>query len=283
MNTTEHELTDALNTLEWLVAMGATDAVGDAPVDRTTPVEKSAATAVENRENAQPSPQGQMTTPSAAPSTIIEAKSQKAPVVVDESAYEAAKGAKTVEELYDAVQAFEGCSLKRTANTTVFADGNPNAPVMIIGEAPGADEDRTGVPFEGESGQLLNRMLKAAGWSRGEDTYLTYVVPWRPLGNRTPNAQEIALCQPFLTRHIELAKPKVLILLGSVSAQSVLGVKDGISKVRGKWHDHQKGDETIQAMAMFHPSYLLRQPRQKALAWKDLLEIKAKLGQSAQE
>ncbi|MCK5574487.1 MAG: uracil-DNA glycosylase [Sphingomonadales bacterium] len=275
MNTSDQEITDAFETLEWLVAMGATDAVGDAPVDRTVSVTKAPIETKSEAPAASPSP--------AAQSTIVEAKPQSAPIVVDENAYGAAQNAKTIDELHDALKAFEGCSLKRTANTTVFADGNPDADVMIIGEAPGADEDRAGTPFVGESGELLDRMLKATGWSREKDVYITNVVPWRPLGNRNPNAQEIALCLPFLIRHIELAKPKILILLGSVSAQSVLEVKEGITKVRGKWHDYKNGDETIQAMAMFHPSYLLRQPRQKALAWQDLLEIKSHLGQSPQE
>ena len=187
-----------------------------------------------------------------------------------------AREARTLEELREAISKFEGCALKATAKTLVFADGNPEGRVMMVGEAPGADEDRLGLPFVGRSGQLLDRMLAAIGLSRQNDVYIANLLPWRPPGNRTPTPQEVAICLPFIQRQIELADPEILISVGGPSAQGLLGFK-GILASRGKWVEYDTGSKRIRAMATLHPAYLLRQPLQKRLAWRDLRALKAAL------
>jgi DNA polymerase len=184
----------------------------------------------------------------------------------------------SLEALEAAIRGFEGCGLKATAIRTVFADGNPEAPVMIIGEAPGADEDRIGRPFVGAAGKLLDRMLAAIGLDRSS-VYITNVTYWRPPGNRTPTAEEIAICRPFVTRHIELARPRLLVLSGNTSARTLLDRTDGITRLRGRWYDFQAtaGAPVIPALATYHPSYLLRSPGQKRAAWNDFLSLKNKL------
>ena len=171
---------------------------------------------------------------------------------------------------------FEGCSLKLTATNMVFADGNPQAKIMVVGEAPGADEDKQGLPFVGLSGQLLDRMLATIGLSRKENLYISNIVPWRPPGNRQPTTQEIALCQPFIERHIELINPKILILVGGISAKTILRSSEGIMKLRGQWHTFQTAQlrDPIKTIATFHPAFLLRSPGQKAQVWADLLLVK---------
>ncbi len=188
-----------------------------------------------------------------------------------------AREAGTLEELRARLEAFEGCTLKATARHCCFADGNPKARVMLVGEAPGADEDRVGLPFVGRSGQLLDRMLAAIGLERAKDVYIANTVPWRPPGNRTPTPQEMATCLPFIERQIALAAPEFLICLGGPAAQTLLGIKDGILKSRGRWFDYQAGERTIPALATLHPAYLLRQPLQKRLAWRDFRALKARL------
>lgn len=185
------------------------------------------------------------------------------------SAEESAAAAKTLEQLREKLLEFEGCGLKATASRLVFADGNPEAEVMFVGEAPGADEDRQGLPFVGRAGQLLDRMLASIGLDRTK-AYITNVVPWRPPGNRTPTPIEIAACLPFTRRHIELVSPKILVCLGAAAAQTLLGSKDGILRMRGRWWTYAPGGANIPALAMLHPAYLLRQPLQKRLAWQDL-------------
>lgn len=183
----------------------------------------------------------------------------------------------TIGELRKAVEAFEGCALKRTALHTVFCDGDVNSPVMFIGEAPGAEEDKQGLPFVGQSGLLLNKMLSAIGFSRSQ-VYITNVVYWRPPGNRTPDPDEIALCLPFLERHIELMQPKVVVLLGATAMRAVLGLPSGLSRARGRWHQHvTPTGQTFPTMVTFHPSYLLRSPGQKALAWQDFMMLQEAL------
>lgn len=189
------------------------------------------------------------------------------------SARESAAAATTLEELRAALDRFEGCTLKSTATRLVFADGNPQAGIMAIGEAPGADEDRQGVPFVGRSGQLFDRMLASIGLDRTH-VYIANVIPWRPPGNRTPTPLETALCLPFITRQIELVAPRVLLCLGAASAQTLLNTKDGILRSRGRWLDYPLPDRTVRAMPMLHPAYLLRQPAHKKLAWRDLLEVR---------
>jgi len=199
-------------------------------------------------------------------------------------ARKAAGAAKTLAELKAAIEAFEGCALKRTARNTVFARGNPDADLMIVGEAPGRDEDEQGEPFVGRSGQLLDRMFAAIGLDRENDFYVSNIVNWRPPGNRNPSAEEVALCLPFIERHIALVKPKVLVLAGGVSAQALLRASTGIMRLRGRWAEYRLKDEKfepgehVDTMPIFHPAFLLRRPQEKAKAWADLLEIQGRLG-----
>ncbi|CAH1648768.1 MULTISPECIES: uracil-DNA glycosylase [unclassified Chelatococcus] len=189
------------------------------------------------------------------------------------SARSEARSARTMDELRDRLAAFEACALKRTAKSLVFADGNPSARVMLVGEAPGRDEDLQGLPFVGRSGQLLDRMLAAIGLNR-ESVYIANIVPWRPPGNRTPTPQEAAICRPFIERQIELCDPDILVCLGGPSAQALLGIKEGILRSRGKWVEYHTGTRAIRALATLHPAYLLRQPLQKKLAWRDLRALR---------
>jgi DNA polymerase len=192
------------------------------------------------------------------------------------AAREAAKSAATLDELRAMLDRFEGCALRATATQLVFADGNPTSRLMFVGEAPGREEDLQGLPFVGRAGKLLDRMLAAIGLDRGS-AYIANIVPWRPPGNRTPTPQECAICLPFMLRQIELADPDILVCLGAPSMQTLLNVKDGILKTRGRWFPFQTGTREIRAMATLHPAYLLRQPLQKRLAWRDFLAIKKTL------
>lgn len=194
-----------------------------------------------------------------------------------QNARELCTQANSLEELKALVSAFDGCSLKLTAKSTVFGDGNPTAELMIVGEAPGADEDRMGLPFVGRSGRLLEKMLLSIGLKR-EDVYITNVLPWRPPGNRTPTDAEVSICLPFLKRQIELIKPKLLLLLGGSAANALLDNSDSISRLRGRFLEYQTSLKTsIPALASFHPAYLLRNSAQKAKAWTDFLRILKKL------
>lgn len=193
-----------------------------------------------------------------------------------ESARDLARIASTLEELQSAMAGFEGCNLRLSAKTTVFADGNPNSRVMMVGEAPGRDEDIQGLPFVGRSGQLLDRMLAAIGLDR-TNVYISNVIAWRPPGNRTPTPLETEICRPFIERHIELARPDILVLLGGASAKTLFNTSDGILRMRGKWRKYSCGEHEIDAIAMLHPAYLLRQPAQKSLAWQDLVKLKIRL------
>lgn len=190
------------------------------------------------------------------------------------TASELAGNANNLDELFEALKSFNGCTLKLTAKNTCFSDGSPNAELMLVGEAPGRDEDLQGIPFVGRSGQLLNRILAAIGLSRS-DVYIANTIPWRPPGNRTPTPIETELCRPFIERQIELANPQILVALGGPSMQVLTGAKDGIIRSRGKWLSHKtKNGTTIPVMPTFHPAYLLRTPSQKKLVWHDFLEIR---------
>lgn len=208
------------------------------------------------------------------------AKPEPAQDVAIASARELAPQAKSLDELRGLLETFEGCALKSTATQLVFADGNPKARLMIVGEAPGRDEDIQGLPFVGLSGKLLDLILAAIGLDR-TGVYIANIIPWRPPGNRDPSPQETQICLPFIKRQIELVDPDVLVCLGKPSSQAVLELKDGIMKTRGKWHDYDTGSRKIRAMATFHPAYLLRQPIYKRLAWQDFRAIKKALAQSA--
>jgi DNA polymerase len=278
---------DALSALAFLAEAGVDCALDEAAHDRF------ADSAAPGR-RVPSAPRGEASEGRAAPPahTLPTLKAQARPRVVeprpaavaalnpDEAALAAralAREAATLDELRARLEAFEGCALKATARHCCFADGDPQARVMLVGEAPGADEDRVGLPFVGKSGQLLDRMLAAIGLDRARDVYIANTVPWRPPGNRTPTPQEMAVCLPFIQRQIELAAPEVLVCLGGPAAQSLLGIKDGILKSRGRWFDFTAGERTIPALATLHPAYLLRQPLQKRLAWRDFRALRARL------
>jgi DNA polymerase len=195
------------------------------------------------------------------------------------AARDAARRAGSLDDLRAILEGFEGCALRTTAKQLVFADGNPSARLMLVGEAPGRDEDIQGLPFVGRSGKLLDRMLAAIGIDRSS-AYIANIIPWRPPGNRTPTPQESQICLPFVQRQIELANPDILVCLGGPSAQALLGFKDGIRRVRGRWVEFHTGTRAIRAIATFHPAYLLRSPLEKRLAWRDFLAIRQSLAQS---
>src|SRR3979490_579867 len=192
------------------------------------------------------------------------------------SAREAARTAPTLEALRAVWETFDGCALKFTATRLVFADGNPQARIMFVGEAPGREEDIEGLPFVGRSGQLLNRMIAAMGLDRTK-AYIPHVIPWRPPGNRTPTPQETQICLPFIQRQIELVNPDVLVTLGNPSTQTLLSTREGIMRTRGKWFDYDTGTRTIRAIATFHPAYLLRSPSYKRMTWQDLRALAKEL------
>ena len=261
---------DLAALLRWYVDQGVDEAIGEEPVDRFAAPQPAPAAAAAPPVRA-PTP---MRAPPPAPRAPVPLES---PQLV-EDARALAERCTTLAELEAAVRAFEGCALKRTAKNTVFADGTPGAPVMIVGEAPGADEDRLGKPFVGVSGQLMDRMMEAIGLTRAGGFYITNILFWRPPGNRTPTLAEQAMCLAFTRRHIELAKPKLLVLAGGVAAKAVLDTTEGIMRLRGKWTSYRLGDGTeLPTMPTFHPAYLLRTPASKRQSWQDLLAIDKKL------
>ncbi len=191
-----------------------------------------------------------------------------------EDARAAASSANSLSELRAIIESFDGCALKKTARNTVFADGVEDAEVMLVGEAPGKDEDEIGKPFVGRSGQLMDRMFAAIGLSRATNLFISNIIFWRPPGNRPPTQGEIAACMPFIKRAIELKKPKLLVLIGGMSAQTLLGRDTGIMRLHGKRVQYKPGeDRPIDAMAMLHPAYLLRRPQDKRMAWLDMLAL----------
>ena len=218
------------------------------------------------------------TTPAAIPAVRGEAALAPEPAIL--SAREAARTAPTLEALRALLENFDGCALKSTATRLVFADGNPKARIMFVGEAPGREEDIEGLPFVGRSGKLLDRMISAIGLDRSS-AYIANVIPWRPPGNRTPTPQETQICLPFIQRQIELVNPDVLVTLGNPSTQTLLSTREGIMKTRGKWFDYDTGTRVIRALATFHPAYLLRSPSYKRMAWQDLRAIAKALQQGA--
>lgn len=251
----------ALAMLDWMAAMGADEAVGAVPVDRR---------------GARQQPQALREAP-AAPLPAPAAPAPLAPAQGAADAREAAARAAGLEELRAALEAFEGCALKRTATNMVFARGNPQAPVMFIGEAPGAEEDRTGLPFVGASGRLFDRMVSHIGLDE-DSLYITNIIFWRPPGNRSPTDAESAACLPFVRRHIAIVKPRLLVTLGRPAMNAVLGIGTGINKARGRWVEYGEGlDAPIPAMPTFHPAYLLRNPAQKRQSWIDLLSLRERL------
>lgn len=204
------------------------------------------------------------------------ATAHPAPEAAAMEARQAAKSAGSLVELREILENFEGCALKATATRLVFADGNPEARLMLVGEAPGRDEDLEGLPFVGRSGKLLDRMLAAIGLDRTQ-VYIANIVPWRPPGNRDPSPHESAICLPFIQRQIELCDPDILVCLGKPSMQTLLGVNEAISKARGRWFSYHTGAREIRAMPIYHPAFLLRSPLQKRFAWRDFLTIRKAL------
>ena len=213
------------------------------------------------------------------PATVPAARGEPAPLpeAAIMLAREAARTAPSLDVLRALLEKFDGCALKSTATRLVFADGNPRARIMFVGEAPGREEDIEGLPFVGRSGKLLDRMIAAIGLDRG-NTYIANVIPWRPPGNRTPTPQETQICLPFIRRQIELVNPDVLVTLGNPSTQTLLSTREGIMKTRGRWFDYDTGTRVIRALATFHPAYLLRSPSYKRMAWQDLRSIAKALG-----
>jgi uracil-DNA glycosylase len=245
--------------LAWYADMGVDIAIDDAPHDRFAEANSEAPV---NPHRAGTPPRE----PSAPGSRVLAAATAALP---EANARDSAAAAKNLDDLRDRLARFEGCGLKTTATQLVFGDGNRFAKIMFIGEAPGADEDRQGVPFVGRAGRLLDKMLGSIGLDRTK-VYIANIVPWRPPGNRTPTPIETAACLPFTRRQIELVDPEILVCLGAASAQTLLGGKDGIMRMRGRWLVYPTAKKGIRALAMLHPAYLLRQPAQKKLAWQDL-------------
>ena len=255
--------------LEWYLTAGVDETCGEVPFALAEPAKEmprivpaAVSAAVRPVEN------------SARPATTELAQ---ATINACQSARELCQKAETLEELKKMVEEFDGCALKLTANKTVFGYGSGTARLLLIGEAPGADEDRSGIPFVGRSGQLLEKMLKAIGFDRNE-CFITNVLPWRPPGNRTPTEGEIAVCLPFLKRQIDLVSPEAIMILGGSAANALLDNGEPISRMRGKWLEYKKSDGgKVPVLASFHPAYLLRNSGQKAKAWVDMLRMKQKL------
>ena len=280
-----------LEALRWQIEMGADEAIGDAPLDRFALSAAAVAQAAPAPAPEDPVPQTPKPTPKTAASPPPPQRAPAGAPASEAAAMSAralAEGAATLEDLRAAMDGFTQCPLRATANSTVFADGDPGARVMLIGEAPGRDEDLQGKPFVGRSGKLLDKMLAAIGLDRtaqgDKGAYISNILPWRPPGNRTPETSETAMCLPFIERHIVLAKPQIVVLLGGAAAKALLNTETGIMRLRGKWRTYAPpGWEgpPLDVMATFHPAYLLRQLGQKGLAWRDLLRVAERLDQGA--
>ena len=264
---------DLAALLRWYVDNGLDETIDEVAVDRfAAPAPVTAASPTAPVQRAIPSAAARP-----APAPMRPPVPLESPQLV-EDARALARRCATIAELEAAVRGFDGCALKRTAKNTVFADGVPGAPVMIVGEAPGGDEDRLGKPFVGVSGQLMDRMFEAVGMSRVRDLYITNILFWRPPGNRTPTLAEQAICLAFTRRHIELAQPKVLVLAGGTAAKAVLDTTEGIMRLRGKWTTLRLDDgNELPTLPTFHPAYLLRTPASKRQSWYDLLALDKKL------
>jgi DNA polymerase len=273
----------ALEALRWHVEAGVDEAIGEQPVNRLDSARASAQGQRARREPRREQPRAAaspVAEPAGRRTAPLPLSEPQAPQPARRGAHALAAAALTIEELKAAAAALEDCALKKTATNLVFADGNPEAPVMLVGEAPGAEEDLRGLPFVGKAGQLLDRMLAAIGLDR-RSAYITNIVFWRPPGNRQPTPQEIALCLPFVERHIELVAPEILVLLGGTAAKALLARNDGIMRLRGRWFEYATPGlaRPVPAIPTFHPAFLLRSPGQKRAAWLDLLEIRDRLRQ----
>lgn len=282
--------TDPRALLDFYLAAGADEAIGERPRNRFDEADaKPAAAAPAAAVTPSPPPPDKTPprkTPPGAPARAVapglSAPGLSAPGTVmppaARNAHEIAAGCDTVAALVEAIRAFDGCPLKETATNTVIYDGNPEARVLFVGEAPGAEEDRRGLPFVGPAGRLLDRMLAAIALDR-DQVCISNMLFWRPPGNRSPTADEIATCLPFAQRLIELIDPEVLVLVGGISAKAILGRTEGITRLRGVWRRYSSPGlaAPIDAIAIYHPAYLLRQPLHKRDAWRDLLAIRKRL------
>jgi DNA polymerase len=271
--------------LQWHLDAGADEALSETPVDATAmPALPTLSTPVQVPGPERISPAQRPATAAPASLPLVGAPEARAEAV------KLALAANTLGELQAAIAGFDGIALKKTATNLVFSDGNPKARVMIVGEAPGADEDRIGKPFVGVSGQLLDRMLAAIGLSRASENpetavYISNILTWRPPGNRTPTPAEVEVSLPFIERHIQLVKPQVLLFSGGVSTKALFQTEEGISRLRGRFRDYAPLTPELQslasgpipALATYHPSYLLRSPGQKKLAWQDMLLLQKTL------
>jgi DNA polymerase len=274
---------DPLSALAWLVDAGADEAVGDEPVNRL--VAKPAPRPTDFLQpppghRPPPPPQRPTFTPPRPAPTLAQQARAPAPLIEGDeigTAQEIAARAQTLPELKAALEAYDGCTLKKLATNTVFADGTPGARILCIGEAPGRDEDKAGLPFVGRAGKLLDKMLAPIGLDRTKNVYIINVLPWRPPDNRNPDPVEVAKCIPFLRRHIDLANPDLIVLLGAVAVRNVMGRTDGIMATRGKWLEYHVNGRMVPVMPTLHPAYLLRQPAHKRLSWRDLLAIEEKI------
>jgi uracil-DNA glycosylase family 4 len=263
--------------LAFYLEAGVDCALSEEPVDRLSnsgrpDALKAASAAGETVAARAPRPAPALTAPAAEP--------MQAPDAAIASAREQARTAASLDVLRNLLEKFDGCALKSTATRLVFADGNPTARIMFVGEAPGREEDIEGLPFVGRSGKLLDRMIAAIGLDRSK-VYIANVIPWRPPGNRTPTPQETQICLPFIQRQIELVDPDILVTLGNPSTQTLLLTREGIMKTRGRWFDYDTGTRVIRAIATFHPAYLLRSPSYKRLSWQDLRAIAKALRQAS--
>ena len=248
---------EALAVLDWYRAAGVDTAVGDEPVDRFA---TSAVVATRRAPVLAAAP--------------LPAPAPPVPLVTDPAeTREIAAGAASLEQLRAAMAAYDGCGLKHRATQLVFADGNPEAQIMLVGEGPGEQEDKQGKPFVGRAGQLLDRMLGAIGLDRTK-VYIANMVPWRPPGNRNPTPDELAQCAPFLHRQVELVNPKLLVTLGNVPTQALFATAQGITRMRGQWKTLEINNWSGPVLPTLHPAFLLRTPSAKAQAWKDMLSLK---------
>src|SRR6188474_939530 len=259
----------ARELLAFYAEAGVDASLGEQPLDRLSAAQIEKAPAA-------PAPRTVEAPHVAPPPRAAPDGAPAAPEVAVMAAREAARSAASLHELRDILMKFEGCALRTTAKQLVFADGNPQARVMFVGEAPGREEDLEGLPFVGRSGKLLDLMMAAIGLNR-TTAYIANIIPWRPPGNRTPTPQESQICLPFIQRQIELANPDILVCLGGPASQTLLGVKEGIKRTRGRWFAFHTGTREIRAVATFHPAYLLRSPLEKRFAWRDLLAIRKAL------
>src|SRR5215213_250423 len=266
----------ARELLQFYAEAGVDALVGETPADRLASAQPEVPVVdVNATPDRPPLVRSQAAAPELAPVTAAPGV-PTAPDIAVMAAREAARSAASLDDLRTMLAKFEGCALRTTAKQLVFADGNPQARVMFVGEAPGREEDLEGLPFVGRSGKLLDLMMAAIGIDRTA-AYIANIIAWRPPGNRTPTPQESQICLPFTLRQIELANPDILVCLGGPASQTLLGVKEGIKRTRGKWFSFHTGTREIRAIATFHPAYLLRSPLEKRFAWRDFLATKKAL------